>query len=462
MGEGGSARIGNLISLWDVPGLRRMRNVCSKHRVHFTAIGSLVRNLIRIGPEWEHDPDYKMDVFDLVPFASDVDLLHSGPPELTPIIQRSLQHQIPFGECLRWQIRSFADNGIFWESLKVSNVVPAATMTFSTDSTFGVRDRWNGAADFEARQFRYIRNAYYDESPLFRAGRDLEVCSVLMYMRILFEAGLKPHEIVTQPGWAVARQVIDDTCATNDALIVLQERSKLRARMRYLAAALRGSMSGDDVTALYELGLLKLMDYLQGTLDLDEILSSPGVLTISANLGGDMFRLPWNVAPWVNKPQSETILERLLARVSVERDESLVESETDKARLGPGQECLMTSSAPERLQVGRSASSRNPLGDINEFLHFAVPVDSIHLSSWKRKYGSKGLSVLVAFELDALGEGEVLILPVPSAFSFGKDRLLIRVNCGGLLELSRFKITGDFDGTIDAWFIVLGWSGVWN
>jgi hypothetical protein len=196
-----------------------------------------------------------MDVFDLVPFASDVDLLHTGPPELTPILRRCLSSQIPFGECLRWQIRSLSENGMFWDSMKVNNIVPASTMTFSTDSGFGVRDRWNGAADYDSRQFRYIRNAYYPESPLYRAGKDLEVCSVLMYFRILFEAGIETGEIERQPGWTDARQVIDDTCAGTDALVACQENAKLRARLRYLMGALRGAMRNDQAIWAEELGL---------------------------------------------------------------------------------------------------------------------------------------------------------------------------------------------------------------
>ncbi len=95
MGGTGFRQIGNLRALPDIPGLGRMQTVCDKHGVHFMAIGGLVRNLIRMGPDWEHDPDYHMDIFDLVPFASDVDLIHTGPPELTPVLRRSLQNHVP-------------------------------------------------------------------------------------------------------------------------------------------------------------------------------------------------------------------------------------------------------------------------------------------------------------------------------------------------------------------------------
>jgi hypothetical protein len=198
-------------------------------------------------------------------------------------------------------------------------------------------------------------------------------------------------------------------------------------------------------------------------LDLNEILYPPGVQTISAHLGGDIFRLPWSVPLWETGDNATNLLDHLLSRVPAETDPARADaSNTNPARLGAGQDCLMVSREPQRLRVGRSASSRTDLGDINEFVHLAVPATAAQLSLWKTRYGSKGLAVLLVFDPDGKETGEVVIVPVPSAISFGKDRLLIRINCGGLMELSREKIAGYGDATIDVWFAVLGWSGAWN
>lgn len=329
-------------------------------------------------------------------------------------------------------------------------------MSFSSDSVSGVRDRWNGAADYDERRFRYMRNAYYTESPLYRAGQDLEVCSALMYLRILFESGLSPEEIVRQPGWADAREVIAETCSGNRALMALQENARLRARIRYLTAALRGALTDGQVEAAGELGLADLSSYLEGTVDLDEILYPDGVLAVSAHLGGDIFRLDWALPPWQTGAEARAALDRLLARVRSTGTETPI-----GARLGSGQDCLMTTAEPYTLEVGISGSSRTHAGDVNEFVHFAVPAEAMMLQSWRRKYGARGLAILIAFEWSGSEDGEVLLVPVPSAFSFGRDRLLIRANCGGLMELSRQGVTGD-RAAVDAWFVVLGWSGQWN
>lgn len=114
------------------------------------------------------------------------------------------------------------------------------------------------------------------------------------------------------------------------------------------------------------------------------------------------------------------------------------------------------------VHVGRSTSSRSSAEDVHEFVHFAVPVDGVQLNRWKKRYGAKGLAILLAFDPDPDGEGEVLLAPAPSAFSFGNDPLLIRVNCAGLMELTRNHVGRSGAANLFVRFVVLGWSGGWN
>jgi hypothetical protein len=64
--------LGGIRSLWDIRGLEQIQKVCSTHGVHFTAYGSLLRRLMLklIATETSGD---RWDLFDLVPFASDID-----------------------------------------------------------------------------------------------------------------------------------------------------------------------------------------------------------------------------------------------------------------------------------------------------------------------------------------------------------------------------------------------------
>src|SRR5262245_35621253 len=48
--------------------------------------------------------DQSIDLFDLAPFTTDIDLSHSGPPA-PGILEQILRH-VPNADCFRWDIRS--------------------------------------------------------------------------------------------------------------------------------------------------------------------------------------------------------------------------------------------------------------------------------------------------------------------------------------------------------------------
>src|SRR6185295_6047801 len=107
--------LGGIRSLWDIPGLENIRKVCSTHGVHFTAFGGLVRHAVleliapaHSGEQW--------DLFDIVPFASDIDLIHTAPADQTQMLHQAIVYDIPFGDHFRWQLRSVHDNNLYWDS----------------------------------------------------------------------------------------------------------------------------------------------------------------------------------------------------------------------------------------------------------------------------------------------------------------------------------------------------------
>jgi PAS domain-containing protein len=504
-------------SLWDIHGLEQLRKVCSTHGVHFTAFGGFLRHLMLKLIETSQTGD-SWDLFDLVPFASDIDLIHTGSAEQTDLLLRSIVYEVPWGECFRWQLRSVHDNGIYWESMKVNNVIPASLMTLSTNSTDGIYDRWDGYRDYASRTFRYIRNGFYSESPLYRAGRDLELFSALLYYRVLFEAGVRPDGFESQPGLTEAISVVGAAANSDDVRVRLEQSAYLRARLRYLCAGLTASARPADLHAAQEtLALDELSESLSGVIfDLPRILFPDAVLAVTAHLGGDTFRIPFRSPAWDEEAEAPARFEQALddlPRRFVEQGDGTVDlTAGQRATLGPGQQILFASPSID-IFLGISESSHAGQGWLHEFVHFALPL-SIERDAAIKPYFPDALAVLAVFRAridtqdevedseagdaetingdsskreddnavqDSDGEEAVaseeananadnesrnaIVVPIPSVFSrTGPESpsvagwLFVRINCGGLLETVP-DLERRLGGYIDVEFYVVGWKG---
>ena len=96
------------LCLFDVHGLEGLSEVCREFEVRLTAHGGLVRRLasgLVANPE-SRSP--ALALFDLVPAASDIDLIHSGADAVTAQIYNSIHRHVPNAECFRWQLDSVA------------------------------------------------------------------------------------------------------------------------------------------------------------------------------------------------------------------------------------------------------------------------------------------------------------------------------------------------------------------
>lgn len=478
--------LGGIRSLWDIRGLEHIRKVCSTHGVHFTAYGGLLRHLLLKLLETAQSGD-RWDLFDLVPFASDIDLIHTGTPDQTELLLRTIVYDIPFADCFRWQLRSVHDNAIYWDSMKVNNVIPASLMTLSTNSTDGIYDRWDGYRDYSSRKFRYIRNGFYTESPLYRAGRDLEACSALLYYRVLLEAGVGPGELESQPGLADARAVVLEAARSADIRIRLEDSAYLRARMRYLCAALGASARPNDLRAAAEtLALGELAENLGGDLGLSSILLPGAALAVSAHLGGDTFRIPFHTDDWFSGEEAAARFERALDDLPqrpVPSDSQPDARVFERPRLGPGQQILF-GSPPFDIYLGRSESSHAGPEWLHEFVHFGLrlPVETY---SEIKGYLPDGLAILAVFRSTYRPEGSgetgnsegggvggedneirsAFIVPLPSVFGLNRPlsesnpgTLLIRINCAGLFEAVP-ALENRMGGYVEIEFFVVSWKG---
>jgi len=171
-----------LANLYDVPGFGDLRRVTRRFGVEVRAIGGFVR---RIASRLRDYGELPNDPLTLVPFTSDVDLIHSGKPVINADIVTAIRDAIPFGESLRWQIRSAEEDVVFAEALRFNDIVPANLMTLSTSKKSGIVDPWNGQKDIQEHEYRFMRNPGYKLSPLYQQGRDLELFTALLYIKVL-------------------------------------------------------------------------------------------------------------------------------------------------------------------------------------------------------------------------------------------------------------------------------------
>jgi hypothetical protein len=108
------------LSLFDVPGLEGLEEVCKTHGVSLSCLGGTALRIAATG--WKTESLDGWDIFDCVPFSSDVDLVHSGSAEQRAAILQTIYRTVPFAEQLRWEIVSREERTPFVEAIIVGNL----------------------------------------------------------------------------------------------------------------------------------------------------------------------------------------------------------------------------------------------------------------------------------------------------------------------------------------------------
>jgi pimeloyl-ACP methyl ester carboxylesterase len=420
-----------LANLYDVPGFGDLRRVTRRFGVEIKAIGGFVRRIASRLRDYSELPN---DPLTLVPFTSDIDLIHSGQTAINADIVAAIRDSVPFGEALRWQIRSAEEDHRFAQALRFNDIIPATLMTLSTSKKRGIADPWNGQKDIHNHAYRFIRNARYRMSPLYHEGRDLELFAALLYIKVLLDDSVAIKQLAKQPGLAAARNAVLDTCGGPDALIALQQRSSegqyLRARFLYLLKDIRGLAFEANLllTIRDRFGLAVLQDYLRSDSEFDHlgssvsnILDATQPLMISAHLHEkDRYRVPDFTGDWQRGGACNDSFGQTLDR--------------NKSELASGQ-VVVYASPPIDLTSGFS-ESENP----NEFVHVSVPLDSAAIQELQ---GTSDDDLSIALELIGQKTPEspihsVLFSPpavcsVISRIDKEEGVLWIRINAFGLL-----------------------------
>jgi hypothetical protein len=397
------------ICLFDIPGLGQLEEVCNRLQVRLYAHGGLVRRFVgnrcnKPAPE----------IFDLIPFSSDIDLLHNGPDALTPKLVQTIHDLVPHAECFRWEVRSVKAQAEFDSAIMASGIVPANLMRLSSSRDEGLYDPWDGIKDIRSKKYRYIRNGFYDKSSLYQAGRDLEFFSVLLYCQTLLEGGVT-ESFKDQPGIADAKAVVG-AMQTSQVCHALQNSAYLRIRLLYLMSRICATASVKRLNDVFEsIGFdKKSVDFLKechGWLgkQLDAISKYPNqALSSSSWLEGDDFRLPVECENWEFFKDKEYPFNSGFTLGGYQR----VLFASPLLAITPGV-------SPSSKVVGLTSQFPNDQTESREFLYFNVPIRTDAREYLFEKYNDKDLAAVLAFyikyeQTDTTSDPKTLYLPVPS------------------------------------------------
>lgn len=283
-----------LRSLSEIPGLGRLPEICERFGVEITGFGSVIRRLafVMMSGKATTVPS----LFDLAPFLSDIDLMHSGSPEQTPAIRDAIMAAVPWSECFRWEISSEATLKPYMDDEVHLPLIPLNKLTLPTRAGKGLVDPFNAAEDIRRHRFRLEANPFYGRSALRASHRDCGILHAIFFLELLCEHG-NAESMDEHPGWQVCRDLIDSS--GDETAVSLGESAYLRARLRdrfqamYAACGSRWqwevafSKSGLDAK-LGRRGSLARYDYgFFTSFDLR-------FLGVSCRLGGDRYRLRYD------------------------------------------------------------------------------------------------------------------------------------------------------------------------
>lgn len=444
-------------SLAEIPDLQGLSQVCRDLNVEISAFGSLVRRLARhyLKMPARRTQPRPPSLFDLAPFISDIDIVHSGPSDSTAMVRSAIMAAVPFSEHFRWEVFSKEKLDHVARHEHLLPLIPANKLILRTTLFAGIEDPYSGLLDILDGRFRLERSPYYKRHYSFVYGRtDSEMLYAIRYLSMICEevhASLPGSDIsmpdqpdrylealVGQPGVAAVLEIVRE-CTSSNELQAFEESAAMRARLRYRFESLRGACR--SVSAWTWLvgpnGVLRPLinryaarwpSAMPFTAEANKL--APAVA--SCRIRGDHYRLGKARAPSSENASMEWM-------VSEMRDLPADHLSTHaQPELAPGLEILADS--PEyQLNVGRAPSAEE-----NEHIHITIPLEGSAAERCEA-IGEKSLSGLIKLtaRLEESDEPGVMrswsiVLPVHCVCWLERvaDTLLVkaRIACDRLLS----------------------------
>lgn len=415
----------------DIPGLEALGAIARDLKVSFTLVGSVCRRIVmaRIYRR-SYDP---ASLFDLVPFLSDIDIVHSGDWRLNAKVEEAIAESVPCFEAFRWQVMCKAEYEKYDTFLrKYAHRMPGSLLSLGDE---GLKDESRTESAYITRRFPFEINLDYPGYKKSGVKADIELFSVLIYLHMLAEAhGHAPYEPAESfVEAAVFNKLADIVTRSYLGLAAPHPRrlTYLEARFSYLllgfASACRDAATFDAFTvpcglrgAMEDLGQknLPLRPVLEAALSL---VQRRDPIAISAHVPNAGFRLDLMQGNWGVGDSAASALED---------------------RLGPraqqGDVALLSSSS---MTVARGAVPCSLFANAtHEFVHVAIPIRP-GAAPLLADVNEAELSVGVAISgTSQQTEAHSYLFAVPAIVDFHYRSnapgglMLIRINMYGLLE----------------------------
>ena len=173
-----------------------------------------------------------LDLFDLAPFTSDIDLEHSGDASITNELLTAIEESVPFASWFRWSINDRERARKSAASRAVSTRVPLRDLRISTTALSQIPSE--AIRDLRRRTVSFQRNTRFRSSHLAAETLDVEVFGLMMVLNVYADMDEIAGEIARTDDFATIENWLS-SAAMGD-LSLAASRPRLAARFWHLLA----------------------------------------------------------------------------------------------------------------------------------------------------------------------------------------------------------------------------------
>lgn len=299
------------LSLNDFPPLAALTDIARQFKVEIGILGGAAS---RAAMYRAYRPQQEIDLFDLAPFSSDIDLVHTGDAKLTPEIRAQIDDQVPFSTWCRWAILNADAASRARANRDASTVVPLRRIGFGIGDPSMIPPQ--ARTDLSDGKVTFERNPRFANSEFARANRDVEIFGLLLALNALADMRqIRGSGELRDPD---AARVWLDSEDARQQLSLAARTPALRTRLWHMSAALiaRSAENPSDlvvrlVDVLSELKLDEALD-----VDFHGILHEDLPFTVSKPRANGRFLVPELTPPLSIGADARDAFERWLDEIS--------------------------------------------------------------------------------------------------------------------------------------------------
>jgi hypothetical protein len=265
--------------LYDLPAFAGLETVGREFNVRFRLFGGAAS---RLAMALWHDRRLSRTLVDLTPFASDVDLEHSGDEARTSEIQAAIDAYVVDAPWCRWSLVGQQTAATLRARREESTHIPLRSVVFESWRASDVDDQV--IEDLQSLRVSIRPHRSFAETQARRSETDLEVFGLLLALNaaadLAFAADAPVNVDVDAAALLLGRYIRSDDAA------VLARRPNLRRRLYYLTAALAAR------SPRMEGPLGRILAILNEAAPIAQLPPQGKAMVVSAALEGDNFRAP--------------------------------------------------------------------------------------------------------------------------------------------------------------------------